>query len=102
MHKSPLKVKDFVKYLSVTIDSKLNFDEHINLLCGKILRSIGVLSKLRHFLLSKALQNLYLSLIQPHLLYGIIIWGNAQKTYLKRLTIHSKIEQLKISVEAHW
>ena len=90
MYKSPLKVKDSVKYLGVTIDSKLNF-----LLCGKILRSIGVLPKLRHVLPSKALQNLYYSLIHPHLLYGIIIWEYAHKTYLKRLAIHSKIESLK-------
>ena len=44
MYKSPLKVKDSVKYSDVTIDSKLNFDDHINLLCGKISRPIGVLS----------------------------------------------------------
>ena len=50
MYKSPLKVKDSVKYLGVTIDSRLNFDDHINLLCGKISRSIGVLSKLWYVL----------------------------------------------------
>ena len=47
MHKSPLKVKDSVKYLSVTIDSRLNFDDHINLSYGKISRSIGALSEPR-------------------------------------------------------
>ena len=40
MYKSPLKVKDSVKYLGVTIDLKLNFDDQFNLLCGKIPRSI--------------------------------------------------------------
>ena len=39
-----LTVKDSVKYLRVTIDSRLNFDDHINFLCGKISRSFGVLS----------------------------------------------------------
>ena len=58
MDKSPIKIKESVKSLGVTIDSRLNFDNHINLLCGKISRFIGVLSKLRHDLPSKALQNL--------------------------------------------
>ena len=101
MYKSPLKVKDSVKYLGVTIDSRLNFDDHINLLRGKISRSIGVLSKIRHVLPVEALQNLYYSLIHPHLLYGIIIWGNTYKTYLKRLTTLQN-RAVKISVGAHW
>ena len=101
MYKSPLKVKDFAKYLGVTIDSRLNFDDHINLLCGKISRSIGVLSKLRGVLPFKALQNLYFFLIHPHLLHGIIVWGNTYKTYLKRPTTLQN-RALKISVGAHW
>ena len=76
MYKSLLKVKDSVKYLGVTINSRLNFDDHINLFCCKILRSIGGLAKLRRVLPLQDLQNLYYSLIHPHLLYGIIIWGS--------------------------
>ena len=102
MSKSPLKVKDSVKHFCVTIDSRLNFDDHFNLLCGKILRSIGVLSKLPHVLPLKALQNLYYSLLHLHLLiFEIIISGNAYKTYLKRLTTLQN-RAVKISVGAHW
>ena len=42
MYKSPLEVKASVKYLGVTINLRLNFDNQINLLSGKISRSIGV------------------------------------------------------------
>ena len=59
------------------------------------------MSKLRHVLPLKALQNLYCSLIHPHLLYEIIIWGNTYKTYLKRLTTLQN-RAVKISVGAHW
>ena len=55
MYETPLKVKDSIKYLGVTIDSRQNFDNRINLL-GKISGFIGVLSKLRHVLAFKALQ----------------------------------------------
>ena len=59
------------------------------------------MTKLRHILPLKALQNLYYSLIHPHLLYGIIIWGDTYKTYLKRLTTLQH-RAVKISVGAHW
>ena len=58
----------------------------LTVLRGKMSRSIGVLSKRRHVLPMKALQNLYCSLIRFYLLYGIIIWGNTHKIFLKRLT----------------
>ena len=98
---SPLKIKESVKSLGVTINSRLNSDDHINLLCGKISRFIGVWSTLRHDLPSKALQNLYYSLIHPHFLYGSIIWGNTYITCLKRLTTLQN-RAVKISVGAHW
>ena len=49
----------------------------------------------------KALQNLYYSLIHSHLLYGIIIWGNTYKTYLKRLTTLQN-RAVKTSAGALW
>jgi len=39
-------------------------------LTGKISTSVGVIYKLRHCLPLKALQNLYYSMVQTHLLYG--------------------------------
>ena len=40
---SVIKINDTVKYLGITIDNKLNFEEHINALATKIFRSLGVL-----------------------------------------------------------
>ena len=44
--------------------------------------------KLRNVLPPKALLVLYYSMIHPHLLYGITIWENTRKKYLKRLRTH--------------
>ena len=44
-----------VKYLGITIDNKLNFEEHINALASKISKLLGVLCKLRHILPKSAL-----------------------------------------------
>ena len=42
----------------------------------KIKRNIGVICKLRNFVNSHILKNLYYSLIYPYLIYGIVAWGN--------------------------
>ena len=59
-------------YLGITIDTYLKFHNHIVLLDYKILRTIGILSKLRHFLPQSALLK-----ICPHT-QSIYVWS----TYL--------------------
>ena len=81
---------DHVKYLGVLIDSKLTFKKHIEELRKKISRSIGVLYKLRPFVTTKILSNVYYAIVYPFLLYGITIWGNASKTYLTPIFILQK------------
>ena len=99
---SVIKINDTLKYLGITIDNKLNFEEHINALATKISRSLGVQCKLRRHILPKsALRNLYHSMIHPHLLYGITVWGNAFDKHLKRLaTLQNKA--VKLISGAQW
>ena len=41
----------------------------------KISKSLGILSRLRHFVPSSTLLNIYKSLIQPYISYGLALWG---------------------------
>jgi len=41
----------------------------------KISQSVGIMTKLRHILPSKALRTLYYCMIHLYLLYSIVIWG---------------------------
>ena len=41
----------------------------------KIARVIGVLNKLKHIFPQHILLTIYNSLIQPHLIYGLYLWG---------------------------
>ena len=70
------------KYLGILIDDNLSFKSHIHYLEPKLSRSVGVISRLRYFLPSSALINLYYSLIHSHLLYGLPVWASTYKTYL--------------------
>ena len=56
-----------VKYLGVLIDSKLTFKYHIGELNRKVSGAIGVLYKLRPFVTSKIIANVYYAIIHTHL-----------------------------------
>ena len=71
-----LKQVSSIKYLGVVIDEHLNWKNHIEHIASKIKRGIGLLSKLRHYVPSKILVNLYYTLIYPYLTYSVIAWGN--------------------------
>ena len=70
------------RYLGIIIDSTLKFQSQISLLEKKLARSVGILSKLSHFLPQKALLNLCYSLIHSQLLYALPVWCATYKTYL--------------------
>ena len=80
-----------IKYLGLTIDMNLNFDFHISSIAYKISRTIGIISKIRHYLPETALFKIYYAKIHSHLLYGLIIWISTFPTYLKKLiTLQTK------------
>ena len=69
----------------MTIDNKLKFKAHIRNIEGRIARSVGILTKLRHLFPSSALLLLYYALIHPHLSFGLAIWGSTYPTYIQKL-----------------
>ena len=76
-----LECKNYVKYLGVLIDENLSWKYHIAHIASKISKTIGIIASLRHFVPLNTLHHIYISLIQPYLLYGIVAWGAAAKTY---------------------
>ena len=85
-----LKRDLFIKYLGVLIDSNLSWKPQVDSIVKKIKRSIGILSKLRYYVNTTILINLYYSLIYPFLTCGILSWGNAYTTTLQPLYILQK------------
>lgn len=63
----------------------MSWKHHIDHIVIKISRAIGLISKLRHFVPKHTLINIYRSLIAPYLSYGLIVWGQACKSYLDKL-----------------
>ena len=69
---SAINVVDSAKYLGVVIDNELHFKQHIKMTEGKVTRSVGILSKLKHFFPQNIMLQLYYALVHPFLSYGII------------------------------
>ena len=86
----PLTIQDSTKFLGVTIDSKLTWDNHIHNISNSISKAIGILYKLKHILNEKILFMLYNTLILPHINYCNIVWGNCCKTKINSLFLLQK------------
>ena len=49
-----------------------------------------MIAKLRHFVPSSALTNIYKSSILTYLTYGLVAWGNTSKNYLNKVVVLQK------------
>ena len=73
------------KFLGITIDENLARKKQINNVCKQCARNIGVLNKFKRFLPEQALYKLYCTLVLPYLNYGLLLWGNGNKTCLDKV-----------------
>ena len=83
--KVALEHKDYVKHLGILIDKNLSWKHHIGHIVIKVSRTVGLITKLRHFLPTHTLLNIYQALVAPYLTYGLAIWGQACKSYLDKV-----------------
>ena len=72
------------------LDSDLLWKNHIDFICHKMSKSIGIIAKLRHYIPRQLLLSIYHTLVTPYLTYGISAWGYCAKTHLNRLLILQK------------
>ena len=79
--------KSQIKYLGVFIDEHLKWDAQLQHINNKITKNIGILFKLRHYMPMSTLKQLYYTLINPYLTYGIMSWGTAYQTELHEIKI---------------
>ena len=92
-----IKQIQYTKFLGVILDCKLTWTNHITEIENKILKNIGVISRVRNVLNTKELQTLYCSLILPYLDYGVVLWGNNCKGRLNRVIKLQKKVNIKIA-----
>ena len=76
-----------VKNLGLIIDENLTWDHHVNYISQKMKRNLGILKRMRKTLPTESLCMLYKTLIEPHIRYCSIVWGNCGEALKDKLQI---------------
>lgn len=79
------EVKSY-KYLGITIDNKLNWNEHINKLIKKIQKYIPIFYNIRNYTKQQVSIQLYKTLVLSNINYGIQIYGNRGLEKIQKIT----------------
>ena len=74
-----------VRYLGLLIDDQLNWTDHINYLIGRVSSVMGILYRYKNVLPWNCKKNIYFALVHSIIIYGIEVYANTCKKYLKPL-----------------
>merc|ERR1711888_484446 len=80
-----IKRTTHIKYLGLTIDENLTWNNHINELCTKLKSLFHVFYNIRDYLSIDNVKTIYYTLIYSRIKYGITLYGQAGSTKLKRV-----------------
>ena len=77
-------------FLGIHIDEHLSWKRQISQLSSTIARASFAINQVKNVLHLESMKTLYLALIQPHINYGILVWGNASLSDLNKTNILQK------------
>ena len=80
-----LSRKDYIKYLGVTIDNKLNFKRHIEEKCLSASRVLNLLRRNLHFAPQSVKIKAYNACVRPILEYGAACWSPTSEKVNKKI-----------------
>ena len=80
----------YQKHLGIILDSKLTFENHINMVTTKISKTIGLLRKAPNLLPRTTLTTTYKASVRPHLDYGGTLYDQAFN-----LSFQQKLESIQ-------
>jgi len=65
------------KFLGLTIDNSLSWNDHIALLTSKLNKASYAIRAVKPYMYSDVLRTIYFSYVHSVISYGIIFWGNS-------------------------
>ena len=79
------------KFLGIhVIDDKLKWNIHIDKVKSHISSSLFAINKMKHFAPKRIMKTLCYSIVHPHLIYGITLWGATYKSSVNKLIVIQK------------
>jgi len=85
IHNSTLKLVPSAKYLGVTIDSKLNFNEHVNNICKKANATRAFVHRNTRSCPMKVKALAYKTFVRPQLEYASSVWAPHTQSNIDRI-----------------
>lgn len=85
-----IQMTNSIKYLGVTLDPHLRWNEHIKSVTHKLRCILFRFKQLKKYLSTFQLRSVYTALVESHLSYGIIAWGGALNRHMLILEIMQK------------
>ena len=83
------------KYIGLTIDEKLTWENHINEVCNSLLKYFGIFYNIRNSIPLAMARTIYYACIYSRIKYAIEIYGTASETRFGRLlTLQNKLMKL--------
>ena len=79
-----------VRYLGIKIDQNLNWKDHINDIAVKINRANALLFKIRNFVNTTILKNIYFAIFDSHINYANLVWAQNSNAMSKIFTLQEK------------
>ena len=77
-------------FLGLIIDDKMKFNQHIDYICKKVSKSIGVLYKIRLSCPRVCLRTVYFSTIHPYFQYCLPIFAATYHSHMEPLILLQK------------
>ena len=74
-----------VKHLGVIVNETFSWSEHVDIICRKAAKCIGLLHRLCKRLPPLAIRHLYCTAIRPTLEYAITVWSGLVKSDASKL-----------------
>ena len=74
-----------IKFLGLTIDENLSWNQHIAELCNKLKSLFHIFYNIRNYVLKKEIQAIYYTLVYSRIKYGINIYGQAGSTKISKI-----------------
>ena len=91
----PIKKVKSAKFLGITIDEELSWNQHFIDLKRKLYHSLSTLNRIKHCVPENLHKDLYFTLFESHLGYGVSVWGGSPQSKLD--SIH-KIQKKVIRI----
>ena len=85
INSTPLEQVQNISFLGLYLDENLSWKSHMLIVIKKLRSYLGIISKLKYHLNIENLIQIYHSLIESQIRYGIMTWNHGHKTLVQKI-----------------